>query len=273
MTRDTASVEATLKFVLAENDKPVLYASKGGGDTTAHSALYEDKEVAVINGRLAATPADLEQEGFALRPHETQVQDFYDAGEVERVYDREVEDLVKAATGARKVVVFDHTLRADTQDKQAERGIREPAWFVHNDYTKDSAPKRVRDLLPAEEAEALLEGRFAIINVWRPIAKPVESSPLALCDARSVAPDDLVLSERRSPDGRVGEILLARFNPAHRWVYFPEMTRDETLLIKTYDSAQVASGRSTIHAAFEDPTTPADAPPRESIETRTFAFF
>ena len=124
----------------------------------------------------------------------------------------------------------------------------------------------------AGEAEDLLERRFVIINVWRPIVEPVQTAPLALCDAASVAPEDLIAAERRAKD-RVGEIQLAVFNPAQRWYYFPNMRRNEVVLIKVYDSAEDGRARFTIHSAFEDPNAPADAAPRESIETRTFAFF
>ena len=226
----------------------------------------------IRDGRAAAKPFSLEREGFALLDHETAVTDFYDQAQIDPLYNGEVVALIKQATGASQVQVFDHTLRADAQATQAARGIREPAWFVHNDYTARSAARRVRDLLPAEEADDKLARRFAVINVWRPMRGPVESSPLAVCDAQSVAEADIVVSERQAKD-RVGEIQLATFSPRHRWTYFPRMARNEALLIKTYDSAPGARGRSTIHAAFADPTTPPGAPPRESIETRTFAFF
>ena len=265
-------VEATLKYVVSDGAKPVLHASVGGGDTTQHSADYEDRPVTIRDGRAAPVPFSLEREGFALVPHESAVTDFYDKDQIDPLYNGEVVALVKQATGAAHVHVFDHTLRADAKETQAARSVREPAWFVHNDYTARSAARRVRDLLPAAEAEARLARRFAVINVWRPLRGPVESAPLAVCDAQSVADGDIVVSERRARD-RVGEIQLAIFSPRHRWHYFPRMTRDEALLIKTHDSAPGAAGRSTIHAAFDDPTTPPGAPPRESIETRTFAFF
>ncbi|MEM7224532.1 MAG: CmcJ/NvfI family oxidoreductase [Pseudomonadota bacterium] len=267
-----SDVQASLQYLLADDAKPVLHASVGGGDTTQHSAAYEATPVTIHDGRVAETPFSLEREGFALVAQETAVEDFYDKAQIAEPYEAEVVALVKRVTGASHVHVFDHTLRADAQATQAARGIREPAWFVHNDYTARSAARRVRDLMPAEVAEARLSRRFAVINVWRPVRGPVESTPLAVCDAQSVAEEDIVVSERRAKD-RIGEIQLATFNPRHRWHYFPHMTRDEVLLIKTYDSAPGAQGRSTIHAAFEDPTTPPGAPPRESIETRTFAFF
>ena len=100
----------------------------------------------------------------------------------------------------------------------------------------------------------------------------MQTAPLALCDAASVAPEDLVAVERRAKD-RIGEIQQVLHNPAHRWTYFPDLAIDEAILIKTYDSATDGRARFTIHTAFDDPTSAPDAPPRESIETRCFAFF
>jgi hypothetical protein len=130
----------------------------------------------------------------------------------------------------------------------------------------------VRDLLPEDEAEALLENRVAVVQVWRPIRGPVLSSPLAICDAQSVRPDDLIPAERHHKD-RVGEIYQLAFNPQHRWFWFPEMQRDEALIFKCYDSEKDGRARFTAHASFDDPATPANAPVRESIEVRTLAFW
>ncbi len=149
--------------------------------------------------------------------------------------------------------------------------MREPVFNVHNDYTEWSGPQRVREILP-DEAEALLRHRFAIIQVWRATAEPIQSNPLAIADARSLAPEDLIRAERRYPH-RVGETYRIRHNPAHRWFYFPQMRRDEALVFKVFDSAKDGRARFTAHSSFDDPTTPAGAPPRQSIEARTFAFF
>ena len=267
------AVTAALTYLVDTGVKPVTYPSVAGEDGVSRWAgRQEEHLVAIHDGRAAAEPFDLDRQGFALVRHDTAVTDFYDDAEIETVYEAEVESLVKAVTGASRVVVFDHTRRSDSVAMREQKGIREPAGNVHNDYTARSAPQRVRDLLPAEEAEALLKRRFAIVNVWRPIRGPVRTAPLALCDARSVAPEDLIAAERRAKD-RVGEIQQAVFNPAHRWYYFPNRERHEAVLIKVYDSAEDGRARFTIHTAFDDPTSPPDAPPRESIETRTFVFF
>ncbi len=176
-------------------------------------------------------------QGFILTHQNSAVKNFYDDGEVRSVYYPEVERLVKEATGAARVLVFDHNVRRGTSAGPAEKGVREPVKYAHNDYTVKSGPQRVRDLLPADEAEALLKNRFAVINVWRPIRGPVEETPLAVCDARSIAPQDLVPTDLRYPD-RTGEVYSLAFNPAHRWFYFPRMRADEVMLLKCYDSAR-----------------------------------
>ena len=129
----------------------------------------------------------------------------------------------------------------------------------------------MRDILP-DEAEDLLTRRFAIVQVWRPIGYPVETFPLAICDARSVAFDDFIISERIYQD-RKGQTYACGYNPNHHWYWFPRMRREEALVFKVYDSQTEGVARWTAHTAFEDPTTPPNARPRESIEIRTLAFF
>ena len=167
--------------------------------------------------------------------------------------------------------MFDHTIRA--ADRGVERGHRAPVRSVHNDYTEKSGPQRVRDLLPPDEAEARLKKRFVEINVWRNISHdPVEMSPLGFVDAESIAPRDLAVCDLIYAD-RTGEIYIGVYNADHRWYYFPRMTREEAVLIKCYDSMKDGRARFSLHSAFDDPTSPANPKPRESIETRTFAFF
>jgi hypothetical protein len=171
------------------------------------------------------------------------------------------------------VIVFDHTIRRripGATDRTA--GIpRQPVPRVHNDYTVKSAPQRVRDLL-GEEASDLLRRRFSEINVWRPIRGPIQDAPLAVADARSVDSDDLVATDLIYPD-RIGEIYYVKFNPSHRWFYAPAMQRNEVMLIKCFDSVNDGRARFVPHSAFVDPTAPAGAMPRESIELRTLLFF
>lgn len=148
--------------------------------------------------------------------------------------------------------------------------LRQPVGRVHVDHTAKSGPQRVRDLIP-DDAEELLKGRVQIINLWRPIRGPLRDSPLAVCDARTVRFDELVPTDLVYQH-RIGETYSVKFNPEHRWFYFPEMTTEEILLLKCFDSKIDGRARFAPHTAFVDPPTPPNAPPRESIELRTLVF-
>jgi hypothetical protein len=262
-----------IRYLAPTDEPPVYHASVGGAEAELlMDGQFEDHVVAIENGRAGSSDFSLDHAGFVLRPHETAVTDFYDPDQVRDIYEKEAAALIGDVTGAGRVVIFDHTLRAGDQATRSQRQVREPSSVVHNDYTERSARQRVRDLLPAAEVEELLDHRFAIVNVWRPIRIAVENWSLTVCDARSVAAADLVTTERRAKD-RIGELLLATYNLNHRWIYFPHMQPNEALLIKTFDSEADGRAVSCIHTAFEDPTSPPGAPPRESMETRAFVFF
>ncbi len=232
---------------------------------------HELRPMPIRDGRSLAGGLSLDGNGFVFVEHKTRVRDFFDAGELKAVYYPEVERLIKDVSGASRVVLFDHTLRSGNEGEREARLVREPVLSAHNDYTEWSGPQRVRDVLP-EEAADLLQRRFAIIQVWRAINQPIESNPLAVADAKSVAFGDFLLAERRYP-GRVGQTYRLMYNPNHRWYYFPRMRRDEALVFKVYDSEKDGRARFTPHTSFDDPHSPPGAPPRQSIEARAFAFF
>lgn len=272
-------VEAPLGYVSRGAGKPAIDMSHAGARVERDFTVVT-RSVRIANGRRAPA-ASLDREGFALTRHATAVRDFGDPAEVETVYYPETASLLRRETGASSVVVFDHNLRLDGGGTGGGTGgaiggdRQPPVRQVHNDYTEASAARRAADLIGAE---ALAQARrFAIVNVWRPIRGPVLTAPLALADARSVAPEDLVAVDLVYPD-RTGEIYHAAWSPHHRWVHYPRMARDEALLIKGHDSLAHASlGVSRVpfalHSAFDDPTTPPGAAPRESIEVRALVLF
>ena len=265
------AVEGTLNYIVPGDGKPQSEITKPGTPVKRRSQ-YNPHGFAIRDARGLGAPASLDREGFALASHRSAVRDFYDAQEVERVYYPEVAELVKRETGAFRVHVFDHNVRNSDEAVRVEKQVREPVRVVHNDYTVKSGPQRVRDLIGGAEAEKLVRGRFAMVNVWRPIRGPLHTMPLAICDARSIAPDDLIATDLVYRD-RTGEVYQTVWNPDHRWFYYPGLEASEAILIKCYDSATDGTARFTCHTAFEDPTAPEDALPRESIEARTLAFF
>jgi hypothetical protein len=266
------TIEATLNYLVDTGGKPVtVVGAPGATDVRTGGGDSDPRQIVLRNGRPYTDRFALERDGFRFVHHDTKVADFYDEEEIRRVYYPEMEALVKAESGASRVVVFDHTLRTPDVELREAAKIREVVRRVHNDYTEWSAPQRVRTVLP-DEADRLLQRRFAIVQVWRPIRHPVESWPLAIADAQSLSPADMVVTERRYQD-RIGQTSAITFNPAHRWYWFPQMRPDEALVFKVYDSMKDGRARFTAHTAFEDPMTPPDARPRESIEIRTLAFF
>jgi hypothetical protein len=272
-TGQSPHVHAALSYIEPMSDKPHSLEYEPPPGVPRTTAVYREHMVTIRDVRPAASALSLEREGFQLVTAASGVRDFSDREAVQTRYYAETVSLLEALTGASRVVVFDHTIRRrmlGTTDKTA--GIpRQPVPRVHNDYTVKSAPQRVRDLL-GEEASALLRRRFSVINVWRPIRGPIQDAPLAVADAQSVDTEDLVATDLVYPD-RTGEIYYVKFNPSHRWFYAPAMREDEVMLIKCFDSADDGRARFVPHAAFVDPTTPADALPRESIEIRTLVFY
>jgi len=265
------AIEATLNYIVNDGTKIFTETAAPGGTDVRTGGKPDPHRVTIRNGRHHARGFTLDHNGFHLIRHDTTVSDFFDEAEVRQVYYAEMEVLVKAESRASRVVVFDHTLRTADDAVREARKIREVVSRVHNDYTEWSGPQRVRDLLP-QEADELLRRRFAIIQVWRPIRHPVETFPLAICDARTLASEDLVVSERRYPN-RIGQTYAITYNPQHAWYWFPRMQRNEALVFKVYDTLRDGRARWTAHTSFRDPTSPPDARPRESIEIRTLAFF
>jgi hypothetical protein len=264
------SVVAPLSFLVPMAEKPVAYNYTPPLGVPVRTGKSEDHWVRIRDARPLIDQLSLDREGFVLLRQQSAVKNFYDEDEIKSVYYPECERVMKEATGATRVVAFDHIVRNAAAALEGSC-IKIPAKRVHNDYTAWSSPERVRDLM-GDEAEELLKHRFAIINLWRPIRGPVLESPLTLCDAQSLAEEDLVASDLRYPD-RTGETYAITYNPNQRYYYFPKMQPDEPVLIRCFDSALSGAARFSAHTGFDDPETPPDAPPRESIEVRTLVFF
>ena len=260
-----------LTYAVRGGEAPVNEVMLPGKGSRRVAGSYQDHEVMIRNGRDTLKALDLETNGFKLVDHKTRVPDFYDESAIASLYYPEMDRLILEATGGQRVHIFDHTLRHSDETTREQRLVREPALSVHNDYTEWSGPQRLRDVLP-DEAEDLLKSRFAIVQVWRSINTPIEITPLAMCDARSLDAADLITTERRSP-GRIGQTYRIAYNPAQEWYWFPRMSRDEALVFKVYDSLTDGSSRWTAHTAFQNRSAPAAAPPRESIEIRGFVFW
>ena len=267
---DRAATIAPLTFIVPQAQKPAFHSQAYTGGESRYLFDVEQHAVPIADLRPDAGQFTLDDAGFAFRHAPTAVADLYDDAAVETAYFAEIEALLKRELGATTVAIFDATRRSDGGNGAANKdGKRGTATRIHVDYTATSGPKRARDVLGADTVDRLLADgvRIAQVNVWRPIVGPVRRSPLALADAATVAPADLVATDQVFPD-RVGEIYHLAHHPGQRWYFAPDMTRDEVLLIKGWDS-QDGRAQFTPHSAFPLPDE-AGAPARESIEVRTF---
>lgn len=272
LVEELPRVEAELTYLAAMADRPRNYTYDPPPGVPRSNAAHETRRVPIYDLRPITSEIALDREGFALLRHASAVRDFWNEDEVRQIYYPEAEQAIAEATGASRVFIFDHTPRRRVRGvaDRAPGTPRQPATRVHVDHTEKSAPQRVRDFF-GDEAEELLRGRVQVINLWRPIRGPLRDAPLAVCDAGSVAPDDLVPADLVYRN-RVGETYAVTYNPGHRWFYVPEMRPDQALLLKCYDSQTDGRARFAPHTAFDDPTAPADVLPRESIEIRSLVF-
>jgi hypothetical protein len=272
MTAENPSIEGTFTYIVDDGIAPVHHISGPEHEARTQAGTYEERTIKVLNGRHKRDAFSLETHGFEFLDNTSAVTDFQNPDEVRAVYYTEIEALIQSHTGASRVLMFDHTIRISDDNLRQEKLARAPVRSVHNDYTDKSGLQRVRDLLEPDEANAALKGRFAIVQVWRPITEVLLRDPLAICDARTLPKEGFIVVERHYPH-RIGETYHITYNPALEWYYFPEIKRTEALIFRVFDSDLDSPVRYTAHSAFEDPTGPANALPRQSIEARALVFF
>ena len=269
--RSATETGAALNFIRHQDEKPVFHSAALTGGEMKFFYENDTRHVTISDMRENAGTLSVDREGFELLHQATAVEDLYDDDAVTQEYIPEIEELLRRRFGVSRVVVFDVTRRSDgAAGAKNPDGLRGPATRVHVDYTVKSGPQRMKDILGEDEAARLTASgaRIIQINVWRPIRGPVERSPLALADASSVQSDDLIATDQVFPH-RIGEVYNLAHAPSQRWYYAPQMTPDELLLIKGWDSLDDGRARFTPHGAFNSPDTREDAPARESIELRT----
>jgi len=266
-------VRVTINYTVDNGIPPDYYFYEPDLSVKLNPPGTDPQDVEIRNGWPEVDRFDLDREGFVLKPFPAAFDQFNDDVAIKSAFYPQVEAFVKRNTGARRGVIFDHTIRKRLPaDLAAQTEVNRPAvLLVHSDYTIASGPQRVRDLLPGE-ADDLLSRRFAFYNVWKSLQEVVEELPLAMCDATSQDEGDMLRMELKYRE-RTGEIYVMRYSPRHQWIYFPQMTADQALLFKTYESETDGRARFVGHSAFEDPATPPNARKRESIEVRTMAFF
>jgi hypothetical protein len=275
---DPRTLVAALSYLVPTGERPVSYAYDPPTGVPRENCAYVSHDMRIVDARSLAEGTSIDREGFELWDAPSAVKDFFDEDAVRSIYYAEAAELALAVTGAQRAYVFDHLVRrrepqraALTFGRRGEDGVAAANGRIHNDYTEASGRRRLDRVLTGPAVAAKVR-RYSIVNVWRSINGPVLDTPLAVCDARSVLAADLVSSDVRYPR-RTGEIYLALHSPLHRWSYFSAMDRHEALVFKQFDAQVSGVARFTLHAAFDHPQPPADAPRRESIELRCLVVY
>ncbi|KZV82478.1 hypothetical protein EXIGLDRAFT_729590 [Exidia glandulosa HHB12029] len=273
------SVAAELIFLSPLlKEKPFHYRAPPPAGKPVSNVVTESQVVNITDLRTLSEGErkglTIDSAGFQIVEHKSSMaeKDFLDEAVIRDAYYKECAELLQSITGAGRIFIYDHTVRRVKPGEAESAGNRRPGLGVHGDQTPKAGAAQVY-LHLGEEAERLSKGRVQIINVWRPI-KPVVATPLSYGDYRTFdANKDLVGCDLFYPD-RDGEIYNVKHNAAQKWYYMKDQTPEETVLLKCYESEE-KPGRAlmTPHSAFIDPTVPADAPARESIEVRALVFY
>lgn len=266
------TVEAEVNYLGPMDSMPYFYAK----DHERDNLVLESQRVAIEDARQADPPPSLDREGFTLVPHHSAVKDFEDTEATATTYVAEVEELLRKLTGADLVIARGTVLRFSQQQNRDAYVNSLPAGFIHMDVSRQAFTDfAARNLEGHPDRDALIGGRTVGFNVWRVLTPPPQDLPLAVCAANSVRDADRVEGEARVDGVGIEEFRfgssLYRPNPRHRWFYYRDMTPDEALVFKQFDTAAPAMV-GVPHVAFADSS--AENPvPRASAEIRAFAYW
>jgi len=264
-----------MRATIAYYDPPRRPAPEARPDFT--SLPLAGKPVTVSDMRAAGGGFSLDREGFTLAEAPTRVRDFYDRDEVANRYVAEARDLVRSLTGCTATALLNSpVVRVSGRVGTRPAGTTFTGDFAHADFSAAAAESMLRRNVPAAEVAERLRHRYSVFNVWRAFSGPPQDVPLALCDVRTVAPQDKqyceITMKSASGETMTWENITYLHNDEHRWWYCADMTRDEAYVFRSFDS-DPAHAEQVPHSAFVDPSCLDSAPPRASIEIRMFAFY
>ena len=243
---------AVVNYIRRSQSKPTIVMDAGGVRGRSGEPARDARIVTVTDLRGKTDLHTLDESGFAFIKQGTAVRDFRDSAQIRQIYEHEVESLLRRITGAIEVRIFDHMIRVEDPSGDDRLPVR----HVHADYTERSGHARLSDVLGVAAAKRWSGERFAFVNVWRSINGPVEQSPLAFIDARTVAPSDLVATDLVYRD-RIAEIYEVAYNPDHSWMYLSGMDATDAVVFTSFDSRRDGLVRIA-------PQTTIDVPPPDS---------
>lgn len=263
------AVSAELRFLADTSERPQTF----GSDPSRNRLPLIKHRVEIANARRAAVSPSLDAEGFALIEAPTEVRDFSDVETYHDFYLAELEARIAALVGQAAYAMPILALRESRVDGRPRRAnVPETVHCIHVDYSERSAPAAAAAAMRRHGRKPAPGCKITAFNVWRATSPPPQDVPLAVCDRRSLAPQDMVRADAYDSPAAISdhvEYQLVRFNSAQRWAYFPDMNRDELLVFKQFESG-LARPSGCPHSAFADPACPSNAFPRSSIDGRVF---
>ncbi len=266
------TVQARINYTGQMSEKPRYHAM----DPSRDVHLLDPRTVPICEAERGE--ARLDREGFQLVSHSSSVRDFLDTPQLERVYFPEVCQLIVRVTGARvaAVAAAPFVRFAERSAMSGQLRNSRPGRFVHIDYGDARGKALAEQVFTTVADRSWQYRRFVHYNIWRVLTPPPQDVPLAVCEAGSLSRSDLIealaVFDFAGVPERTADSYVLRYNPAHRWRYFRDMTPDEALIFVTNES-DPARPHHVAHTAFDDPDCPSTAVPRSSIEIRVVAYF
>jgi hypothetical protein len=278
-SRAAADIQTTIDYLVPTSRINRRFWAPGKEFSTG---INESYPVTIRNARLAG-PFTLDEHGFCLGKHSTDITDWVSNYASDSPYAAQVGEVAKRLSGADLVVPLGGMIRTSGATSAV---MQPPAAEAHVDFTQRCAERIAGNLYRKAHPDGPGYRRFIAFSLWRALSQPPQDTPLALCEGRSVQDAEGTHNTKVDVDViPTGDALFApiegeenmsaatifHHSPAHRWWYFPDMVAEEVIFIKFYDSDHTKAWRCP-HTAFRDTTRP-DAQERRSIEFRGIAYF
>jgi hypothetical protein len=268
-------ISARINYVKGSHDRPIVFDVDSDW---AEAATPQPTQVTIFDARRCQEIPSLDREGFALYKHEFPAIDFSDSHQIQQIWQPSIERLLKQVTGATEAITWNSNVRFSEKSAESTRtSVSAPARRVHSDFSLDFTPTDLDYLESFREVRKRIGSESPVnwrcFNIWQPISPPPHDTPIALCDARSMCLEDTIVGRVLSFDGSAFEFPLFKENPDHRWFYYSNLQPDEVLVFCGMDPHREPTRGVVAHTAFDDPSCPSDAPPRNSVEVRSLAIF
>jgi hypothetical protein len=269
------AITTTMNYLGDTAEAPFMYYVDPPEGQPFTNVVDDAREVQISDVSSALDRFSIDTDGFEFVAHNHELADFDDDARVRAEYFPIVEKFFRDFLGVDNVAVYDYSVRRPDHGAARPDGIpvagnsRRPIRRAHGDFALVSGKNFGNEMVPKLGRDPAVD-RYRSFNFWRPIRGPLTDTPLGLCHPASVVEADLVPMKQFLGE-RINHISALRHNPDHRWLYRRARERHEGIVFSSYDSTLPCARGVVTHGAFDDPTTPIDGIPRDSIEIRVLA--